>query len=252
MAKKKKNSFPKSVNQQIAKCVQLYSDQRTVFFNLAKRVENDLVENHNLKKFIHSTKSREKEPDHLGDKLERKARAARALGKKLEITTSNLFKEIDDLAGVRILHINREQLRHIDPLIRETLEHHKYTLREKPKAYTWDAESKDFFEELGFEVGETKPSFYTSVHYVVQPHWAEWGCELQVRTLAEELWGEVSHQIEYPHPSGSKACVEQLKVLARVASGCTRLVDSIYASRDEYLELTAQTPAHRRPRPPFH
>jgi putative GTP pyrophosphokinase len=229
-------SIAKSVVKQIDRAVKEYTDHRTDFFNLARRVENDLVENQNLKAYIHSTKFREKDPDRLRDKLERKAIDAKKLSKKFAISVTNLFKEIDDLAGVRILHIHREQLRDIDPLIRETFKYHKYVLREEPKAYTWDAENADFFAELGFDV-ETKPNFYTSVHYVVQPHWAQLGCELQVRTLAEELWGEVSHQIEYPHPSGSRACVEQIKVLARVASGCTRLVDSIFATRDEYLKL---------------
>jgi putative GTP pyrophosphokinase len=231
-----KKVLTKFIAQQIAKAVQKYTDHRTDFFNLARRVENDLVENQKLKRFIHSTKFREKDPEHLQDKLKRKATEARISGKRFTISAANLFEKLDDLAGVRILHIHREQLRDIDPLIRETFTFHGYTLREKPKAFTWDSENASFFTELGFDV-ETKATFYTSVHYVVQPHWAKFGCELQVRTLAEELWGEVSHQIEYPHPSGSKSCVEQIKVLARVASGCTRLVDSIFATRDEYLEL---------------
>jgi len=137
------------------------------------------------------------------------------------------------LAGVRLLHIYREQLPKIDPLIREILAFHKYKFREKPKAYTWDIENQEFYSGLGFRV-ETNPSFYTSVHYVVEPHWRKWGCELQVRTLAEELWGEVSHTVNYPHPTDSIACSEQIAVLARVASGCTRLVDSIFASSREF------------------
>jgi ppGpp synthetase/RelA/SpoT-type nucleotidyltranferase len=75
---------------------------------------------------------------------------------------------------------------------------------------------------------------HPSVHYVVEPHWAEWACEIQVRTLAEELWGETSHTINYPHETESIACREQLASLARVASGRRRLVDSIFASRSEY------------------
>jgi len=233
----KRDALPKSVVNQIENSVEEYVAHRTEFFNLARRVENDLVENQNLKVFIHSTKFREKDPDHLRDKLLRKARDAKKAGKPFTVTAANLFEKFDDLAGVRILHIHREQLRKIDPLIRETFNFHKYKFREKPKAYTWDIENADFFKDLGFEV-DAKPDFYTSVHYVIQPHWGSLGCELQVRTLAEELWGEVSHTIEYPHPSGSKACGEQIKVLARVASGCTRLVDSIFSTLQEYKDLT--------------
>jgi putative GTP pyrophosphokinase len=72
---------------------------------------------------------------------------------------------------------------------------------------------------------------YTSVHYVVQANQrTKVTCEIQVRTLMDEVWAEVSHRVNYPTPSPSKACQEQLKVLARLTSGCTRLVDSIFKS----------------------
>jgi ppGpp synthetase/RelA/SpoT-type nucleotidyltranferase len=225
--------LPGDITKQIEDAVQEYLLHRTDFYNLAKRVENDLIENQALKRHIHSTKFREKDPEHLRDKLRRKAVEALRRNKKFRITGKNLFAEVDDLAGVRLLHVYREQLPKIDPLIREVLTFHKYTFREKPKAYTWDIENQEFYSGLGFRV-ETNPSFYTSVHYVLQPHWRKWGCELQVRTLAEELWGEVSHTVNYPHPTRSVACSEQLAVLARVASGCTRLVDSIVSSSKEF------------------
>ena len=76
---------------------------------------------------------------------------------------------------------------------------------------------------------------YTSVHYVIELNTASRVCcELQVRTLADEVWGEVSHVVDYPTPTKSIACKEQLKVLARITSGCTRLVDSIFRSRQEF------------------
>lgn len=64
--------------------------------------------------------------------------------------------------------------------------------------------------------------------------------EIQVRTLAEELWGEVDHTINYPHPSTVIACKEQIKVLARLTSSCTRLVDSIFLSKHDADSQEAQ------------
>src|SRR6185437_10783148 len=154
-------------------------------------------------------------------------------GKAYGINQANLFKEVDDLSGVRLLHIHTEQLKQIHPTMLEILRFHKYKLREKPVAYIWDVERQQFLKDLGFKV-VIRPSLYTSVHYIVQPHWEPIGCEIQVRTLAEELWGEVSHTINYPHPTKSQACAEQLAVLARIASGCTRLVDSIFTSLAEH------------------
>ena len=55
--------------------------------------------------------------------------------------------------------------------------------------------------------------------------------ESQVRTLMEEVGGEVDHTMNYPNPVESLACREQLKLLARVTSSAGRLVDSIFATR---------------------
>jgi ppGpp synthetase/RelA/SpoT-type nucleotidyltranferase len=57
----------------------------------------------------------------------------------------------------------------------------------------------------------------------------------------EEVWGEVSHKINYPQKTKSEACQEQLKVLARITSGCKRLVDSIIVSHREYETFLKNT-----------
>lgn len=218
---------------QIDGMVALYSRRREEFANLAQRVERDLVEHAALRPLIHSTKRREKDPSHLRDKLKRKAIEARLSKSDFTITERNLFKRLGDLAGVRLLHIHTEQLSAIHPKIIEILAFHKYKLREKPLVYIWDVERNSFFKRLNLAV-QIRPTMYTSVHYIVEPHWGGVACEIQVRTLAEELWGEVSHTINYPNETNSVACTEQLAALARVASGCTRLVDSIFASMSEH------------------
>ena len=76
---------------------------------------------------------------------------------------------------------------------------------------------------------------YTSVHYIIQSRSRNpVTCELQVRTLAEELWGEVDHTLNYPHESDSIACREQIRALARITSAATRLVDSVFASAEDF------------------
>ena len=43
-------------------------------------------------------------------------------------------------------------------------------------------------------------------------------CEIQVRTLFEEIWGEIDHSINYPESTQSKTCKEQLRVLSKLVS----------------------------------
>ena len=182
---------------------------------------------------VHSIKWRLKDPDHLRDKLIRKVIDYKKEGKEFDITNENLFERINDLAGLRILHLHTEQLEKIDVELRDTLEEQRIAIREGPTAKTWDDESRSYFGAIGIDCEQSK-TMYTSVHYVVDSTSRQTvTLEIQVRTLAEELWGEVDHILNYPHASESIACREQIKVLARVTSSCSRLVDSIFRSHEE-------------------
>jgi putative GTP pyrophosphokinase len=113
--------------------------------------------------------------------------------------------------------------------------------RKDPFAHIWDEESRTFFEGIGIRA-EVNPRLYSSVHYVVKARSKkDVTCEIQVRTLADEIWGEVDHKINYPEPHESVACREQIRVLARIASGCSRLVDSIMVTDGEYASRGAET-----------
>lgn len=171
---------------------------------------------------IHSVKWRLKDATRLQEKLERKGYGSpRANG-------AQLFARLTDLGGVRVLHLYQEQFRDIHAVIMGRCESKDWTLREKPIAYTWDPESVDFFNSLGIRT-LNKPTMYTSIHYLVKPRpQSRICCEIQVRTLFEEIWGEIDHAINYPTPSKNRACTEQLRVLTKLAGAGTRLADAIF------------------------
>lgn len=174
---------------------------------------------------VHSVKMRLKDPDHLRTKLERKWTDDAPIG------GNNLFDTVTDLAGVRILHLYQDQFPKIHAEILSKVHDLKdWHLPEPPCAYTWDPESKRFFEDCGVTV-QVKESFYTSVHYLIRPRPdSPICCEIQVRTLFEEIWGEVDHALNYPEPSSSLSCREQLRVLAKLVGAGSRLVDSVFRS----------------------
>ena len=64
----------------------------------------------------------------------------------------------------------------------------------------------------------------------------------------EEVWGEVDHSMNYPHEVESLACREQLKVLARVTSSATRLVDSIFVTLNDHRRTASDTTTKPRRR----
>lgn len=188
-----------------------------------------------LAPYVHSFKWRLKEPAHLRDKLRRKILFAKKAGKPFDINRANMFDRVNDLVGMRILHLYTRQISAIDKAIKALLDEGGLHIIEGPFARTWDTETKSFFDEVGIETRESGPSMYTSVHYIVDSNSkTRYTAELQVRTLAEELWGEVTHVIDYPTPCPSPACREQIRVLARVASSCTRVVDAIFHTYENF------------------
>src|SRR5258707_13195127 len=102
-------TLPASTTKAIAGAVKAFEAKRTDFETDATNLQNRLLANGDLKKLIHSLKWRAKDPSHLQDKLERKARKAIEEGKTFDITMDDLFDRVPDLAGVRLLHLHMRQ-----------------------------------------------------------------------------------------------------------------------------------------------
>lgn len=212
--------------------IALYREERFKIEQFMKRMVNFFQDNPSLHEdnlpVVHSVKYRMKSESHLRDKLQRKILNGRL------IVPENFFDEITDLAGIRVLHLYSEQIYFVHNAIMNEVENGDLVLYEKPKAYTWDIDLKLYYEKLGMDT-LVKPSYYTSVHYVVMPKkGSKIKCEIQVRTLYEEVWGEMDHSLNYPYTCKSLACKEQLKVLAQLTAAGTRLANSIIKTKEEY------------------
>lgn len=185
-----------------------------------------------LKGIVHSVKSRMKDPEHLKDKIQRKLKSGKI------IDENNLFTVVNDLIGVRVLYLYQDQFQLIHNELKKKVDETKdWMFVEAPKAYTWDPETREYFEKLSIHT-EVRDTYYTSVHYVIKPNneLSNITCEIQVRTLFEEIWGEIDHTINYPHPTEIIACKEQLRVLAKLVSTGTRLADSIFRTYNDVSE----------------
>jgi putative GTP pyrophosphokinase len=222
--------FTSSERQLIRQLVSYYEQNSEVLSRFLNSLRGQIQGSKALGAYIHSLSWRMKEPNHLEDKLKRKLRDYKARQKQFPITTSNLFVKINDLAGLRILHLYTQQVDGIKEGLKELFTEESYEVVEGPTARTWDDESRTFFKSIGIKTKKS-PSLYTSVHYVITPNKkTKYTCEIQVRTLMEEVWGQVDHTLNYPHRTKHLGCREQLAALARATSSCTRLVDSIFRS----------------------
>jgi ppGpp synthetase/RelA/SpoT-type nucleotidyltranferase len=230
-------TLPKKTIKQIGACVDHFRGNWPRFETLRQMALALLTPHEKLRPFIHSIRSRVKDPDRLQEKLILKAMDALENSEDFDIVPENLFSRITDLAGVRVLHLHTHQMTEINPFLLDMFETNSWDVTEGPVANTWDDEYRTYFESIGIET-QKNTRMYTSVHYLVRTNPDSlYSCELQVRTLVEEVWGEVSHTIDYPRETSSVACREQLRALARVSSGCGRLVDSIFKSHTEHIRV---------------
>lgn len=217
------------MDDEIERCIHEYLSNKHHLSAFASSIQGFFVHHPELSNgsspVIHSIRSRMKDEAHLREKLVRK----RAAGRLIEPST--MLTQITDLAGIRLLHLYQTEFAKIHHVIRSQLDRGDWCLHEEPVAYTWDPECTGFFEGLGLTT-KVKESFYTSIHYVLKPRSdSTLCCELQVRTLFEEAWGEIDHGINYPHPTNVETCREQLRVLSKLVGAATRLADSIYRAR---------------------
>ncbi|GIA27689.1 RelA/SpoT domain-containing protein [Vibrio cholerae] len=217
-------------NQSIDEIIQLYESERHYFERFMNGVVDTFKLEPSLNKYgspiIYTIKNRLKDIDHLRDKLVRK------WDNENPITPDNFFQRVTDLAGVRVLHLYQDQFSILHEHINKQVESGDWFLKENPVAYSWDPESTSYFQRLGID-SKIKDSYYTSIHYVVMPKSeSNICCEIQVRTLFEEIWGEIDHTINYPHPTQSVPCKEQLRVLSKLVSTGTRLADSIFRTHN--------------------
>ena len=172
---------------------------------------------------IHSVKSRLKSVDHLREKI----RLKYVQNEKVIFPPDRLSETVTDLSGVRVMHLHQKQFSRIYALFKKKIETGDWFLAET-KAFTWDPESAQYFRSLGLEP-ELRDTFYTSVHFVVRPSPnSPLVCEIQVRTLFEEIWGEVDHALNYPNPTKLRTHQEQLRVLSKLVGAGSTLLDSIF------------------------
>lgn len=212
-----------SAEAAVAAAIQGYQEIEIFLDGWAKFFLSDPALNKGAPPAVHSVRTRMKNKDHLRDKILRKIKE-----KKEVIDETNVFVKVTDLGGIRVLHLHQDQFAAIHGAIIRRIDSNKLHLVEPAVAYTWDPESVSFFKKHEINVIR-KESSYTSVHYTVRPFRDSFiCCEIQVRTLFEEAWGEIEHAINYPNPTSDRPCLEQIAVLAKLVGAGTRLADSIF------------------------
>ena len=182
---------------------------------------------------VHSVRWRIKDASHLISKIIRKHEDGNIKYKGID---ANSYKTIiQDLVGLRALHLYKSSMLSIDEEIKKTL-----NISEGPTAYIRQGDSVCAIEEKGFVVKEHADA-YRSVHYIVKskPFKEEIYSELQVRTIFEEGWAEIDHDIRYPDYNDNALVRQFLGIFNRLCGGADEMGDFV---KTLTLALTAESP----------
>ena len=176
---------------------------------------------------IHSYRYRTKGVSQLLEKIIRKRKEDPEKFSRLDHT--NYYKFVTDLIGIRVFFLYREDWKHFhrhlishfqnDPAryvqdrikdFDENPDH--YYMAERPRAYKRTGDTKIY---NGQELEIITDGIYRSLHYIVK--YRGQYIEIQGRTLFEEGWGEVDHDIVYKEAEDDEMLRDYSKLLNRLS-----------------------------------
>ncbi|WP_456270355.1 hypothetical protein M1E15_20490 [Bacillus sp. JZ76] len=194
----------------------------------------DILRTHS---YAHTVRMRIKEPEHLIEKLIRKKIRDNGFSFDLQDYKS----KITDLIGLRVLHLYKDQAMYIDEMIRNN-----WDLAERVTIYFRDGDLDDTakakLEAEGKFNAKKHPAGYRSWHYLIKSQITKEMtlAEIQVRTIFEEGWSEIDHQLRYPYYTGDQILTNQLLVLNRLAGSADEMVDSIKETLERFQKLNKE------------
>lgn len=166
--------------------------------------------NEMFKNFTHIYYQKEQNPiEHIKIRVKSKERIAEKLSRKnLPITMENIENNIHDIAGLRIVCSFKSDVEEMLQMIKETLLNENYPL--------------EIMEEQDYNQNP-KESGYTSYHLLVkipvynQNNKRYIKVEIQIRTIAQEMWAILQERLCYQKESDRKI-EEELKEMSNILS----------------------------------
>lgn len=204
---------------------------------------------------IHSLRFRVKNEKHLIEKIIRNNIDGKA--KYQDITIDNYYKKITDLIGIRILLLYKEDWIGFHNYITNSFEDNpkKYINITKKNCNYYDNMEARHFAECpiaflrfgdkfiynGYIKTEYTYKDYRSIHYILK--YKNQYCEVQVRTLAEEIYGEFDHNVRYPYKKENKFLKSYTSILSKVMvatdemiSLCKGIPEELIDDCDQYIK----------------
>lgn len=215
----------------------IYSDYLDKSENILENYKNSFLSDYIISADgirFHSYSGRVKDPYHLIEKIVRKRNNNNTKYGKMQV--DDYYKYITDLIGCRILVVYKNDWKKIHDYLTNTfvndpnkyIENSNYVegylkqiepnekpyIAEEPVAYIRTGDEERLYSEVN-NIKLDRKGYYRSVHYIVR--YREYYVEIQVRSLFEEAWGEVDHDVLYPLYKDDEELVRFSTLLNRMA-----------------------------------
>lgn len=177
---------------------------------------------------IHVIYGRAKEPEHVIEKIIRKI-GDEDSQKYQEITADNYKDILRDLIGIRIIVVKKEGWEEAHDLICALFDEF---YDDTPRAFVCYGDRK-IFDEKRIYVDYTVKG-YRSQHYIIQ--YKGYYAEIQVRTLAEEVYGEFDHRVRYPYFKNNKFLIRYTNMVSKSIAELDDMISTCMQLDDELLE----------------
>jgi putative GTP pyrophosphokinase len=208
-----------------------YKKNKHIFEPAAK----DIVERLLKLRQVHSVRYRIKDAEHLIEKIIRK----RISSPSKSYTIANYKDKITDIIGVRAMHLYKSDWEGIGEFVETT-----WTSKEKPTANIRKGDSDEIianFKSKGYKIHEHKYG-YRSIHYIIEsnPTKTTFIAELQVRTVFEEGWSEIDHDIRYPYDIDNPILKGYLAMFNRLAGNADEMGSYIKFLQKELANIDSK------------
>ena len=194
---------------------------------------------------IHSYRYRTKAQGHLLENIIRKKKEQPE--KFAQLGVDNYWKYVTDLIGIRVFFLYREDWIYFHKYITTVFENdpsiyvkdrgrdfdedpsHCY-IAERPKVYRRNGDTRIYDEKL---IDIKSDGIYRSLHYIIK--YKGYYVEIQGRTLFEEGWSEIDHDIVYPYYKDDEMLKDFSTLLNRL-SGMADEMSSYFRKMKELRE----------------
>jgi len=179
---------------------------------------------------LHSYNGRVKDPYHLIEKIIRKRSTNDNKYSKMSVV--DYYKYITDLIGCRILLVYKKNWEEVHDYLTNSFSNDPNAyINEDDYVSSYDKVQSPFSPYMAerpiahIRLGDPEiyhnklkvchNHYYRSLHYIIRD--GQYYIEIQVRTLFDEAWGEVDHDVLYPYHKNDAILVNFSQLLNRVA-----------------------------------